>query len=244
MSEFVITHRKLYFGTASGPIAYDLSADLNALSLGSGVEAKDTTRFGQYERTAIPGLRSTRLEMSGLWDADGSDEPDDVIPDSLGVTGSIITVGLEKGAAGERCEFFRASLGEYRKFGRLGEVMGFDLSAFLSNETSVPGFILGNGSVSGTGAGTAYQLGAIASGKYLYAAAHRLTAGGSVTIQIQSDDNSGFTSATTQATITLAPNGASFITPVAGPITDDYWRYNVSALSGGPHTLVTVMGIL
>lgn len=237
----VIYNRKLFVG------GYDLSGDMNAISLAKVVEAKDNTRMNaSAARTAIPGLLQTQFGASGLWDIDAADEPDDVIPGIMGVRGNVITVGLQTGAAGEACEFFRASGGNYRRFGNIGDILGFDLSAFLTNEQSIPGTIIANGSQSGTGNGTAYQVGAVAAGKSLYAALH-VVAGtfGSITVKVQSDNASNFPSATDRVTFTAATQvGAQWVTPVAGAITDDWWRISVSALTGGPMTIVVAIGIL
>ena len=52
-------------------------------------------------------------------------------------------------------------------------------------------------------------------------------------LTIESDDNGSFTSATTRATIgPLTATGGTWVTRVAGAITDDYYRFNVTAITG------------
>lgn len=89
-----------------------------------------------------------------------------------------------------------------------------------------------------SGSGTGRQLGAVASGKSLYAALHVLSATGttpSLTVKVQSDDNGSFTSATDRITFTAATTGnTSQWSSVAGAITDDYWRITYTISGTGP----------
>jgi hypothetical protein len=59
------------------------------------------------------------------------------------------------------------------------------------------------------------------------------SAGTTITVQVQSDDNAGMSSPTTVATIgPITVVGGTWMTPIAGPITDTYYRMNVSAITG------------
>ena len=81
--------------------------------------------------------------------------------------------------------------------------------------------------VTATGNGTGFQIGAVATGLRLCAAVHFLTAGGttpSITVVIESDDNSGFTTPTTRITFNAQTAKGGQFSSVLGPITDDWWR--------------------
>ena len=85
--------------------------------------------------------------------------------------------------------------------------------------------------------GTGRQLGAVAAGKSLYAALHVVEVSGttpSLTVKVQSDDNSGFTSATDLITATAATARTFQWSSVAGAITDDYWRITYTISGTGP----------
>jgi hypothetical protein len=89
--------------------------------------------------------------------------------------------------------------------------------------------------VSATGAlGTGLNLGALSASQYLYATLHVFADAASavsLTVAIQSDDNSGFTTPTTVATVASSGGGGgTWITKVAGPITDTWFRFNVTAI--------------
>jgi hypothetical protein len=65
-------------------------------------------------------------------------------------------------------------------------------------------------------------------------------------VTVQSDDAEGFASPTTRLTFTQkSAIGAEFITPVAGPITDTWWRVSW-AIGGTTPTfgIVACVGIL
>ena len=59
---------------------------------------------------------------------------------------------------------------------------------------------------------------------------------------MQSDDNSGFTSATNRITFTQATGVTSELLSVAGAITDDYWRLSYTIV-GGSFTFAVALGI-
>ena len=98
--------------------------------------------------------------------------------------------------------------------------------------------------VTTTGAkGTGVLLGAVGATQYLYATVHCLTAGTTVTIKIQSDDNAGFTSPTDRITLSaITATGGTWVTRLAGSITDTYYRFNVTAVTG-TFTLAGAIGI-
>jgi len=100
-----------------------------------------------------------------------------------------------------------------------------------------------------SGTGTARQLGAVTSGKSMYAALHVLSATGttpSLTVKVQSDDNSGMTSATDRITFAAADATGDYEwSSVAGAITDDWWRVTWTISGTGPSFLfAVVLGIL
>lgn len=99
---------------------------------------------------------------------------------------------------------------------------------------------------SATGNGTGYQLGALSSSQTLYAALHVLdrTGTASMTLKIQSDDNSGFTSATDRITSFTAATGRGYQWgSVAGAVADDYWRCVYTITGTGTITFGVSAGI-
>lgn len=99
-----------------------------------------------------------------------------------------------------------------------------------------------------TGTGSAQQLGAVGSDQHIYANLHVLSVAGTstptITGSIQSDDNSGFTSATTRGSFAAKTAIGGEALRVAGPFTDTYWRVAWTISGASPSFLFLVsMGI-
>jgi len=93
---------------------------------------------------------------------------------------------------------------------------------------------------------TGQVLGAVGATEYLYAALHvfSVSAADTLDVIIQSD-TVGFSSPTTRVTFTQkAAIGSQYATPVAGAITDTYWRISYTVAGSDPSiSFAVVMGI-
>lgn len=239
------SQRKLWLG------AYNLSTDMQAMTIGSGIEPQDNTVFGDSFRSNFGGLAVPRFESEGLWQA-GTDQVDPVLNTAVGVADTVLTMGAQTGAAGERAYFFRALVADYVPGGPVGELFKFTVSATGSGGgVLIPGTLLHNASVTATGNGTAYQVGAVSSSQFLYAAIHVVTVSGTnptLDVIVKSDDveNFGGTPAT-QITFAQATGITSeYATRVAGAITDDWWRVEHTITGSDTPTFeyIVTIGIL
>lgn len=233
---------------------YDMTSDANSTALTMEYDALDATTFQPGTNTTparvrAAGLESFQLDEAGFWQA-GTGQIDPTAFTALGGTSQVISVsptGLESSVA----YMMRARQFSYETFGNIGELAPFRLSAQSARGTGLAsvGAIRGRvlktkGNVSGTGGlGSVVQIGAVAADQYLYAAVHVFTAGTTITMNLASDDNVGFLSGTTRGTIgPITTTGGTWMTRVAGPITDDYWLLNVTACTG-TFTLACTAGI-
>lgn len=212
---------------------YDFSGDSNKLSLSAEVADLDRTRFrGGGWKSLRGGLKSVTAGLEGLW----SDEPDLEGFGDLGGADRAVTIS-PTGVAGDRAYVFKATKLKYSAFGEVASLTPFTLDMSGSNTT---GLVRGRvaaalGDVSATGQlGSVLNLGAVSSTQYLYAVAHVFgTPGTTITIDVESDDAAGMASPTTRGTLgPLTAAGGTWLARVAGPITDTYWRLNVSAITG------------
>lgn len=240
MSAFVMTDCTVYAG------GYDFTGDTNKISLKADVDDKETTVYGQRSKTRVGGLKDVMFEHSGFWQsAASSGAVDPEAFSNLGVADRVVTVS-PTGAVGETAYFFQGGIFNYELFGQIGDVTPFSLSTKGTNKQGlVRGqFAKAKGLASATGAtGSAVQLGAVGATQYLYAVVHVFSAGTTITLKIQSDDSSGFSSATDVATLSaITAAGGTWVTRVAGPITDDWFRFNVTAITG-TFTLAAAIGI-
>lgn len=230
---------------------WDATGDSRELALSADSTALDATTF----RAAVAadngweitqgGAKKFTGSFNGFWRAATTPAPDAELFTNLGVTGRVLTQGMRE-SEGTVAYLSRIAQISYREFGAYNTLAPFSLNVVGSHN---PGLVRGAlakaaGAVSATGAlGTGIQLGAVGASQFLYATFHLLVAATTITVVVESDDNSGFTTPTTRATIgPLTVAGGTWITPVAGAITDDWWRMRVTAITG-THTVAGAIGI-
>jgi hypothetical protein len=216
--------------------SHDFTVDANEWTAEMEAEALDATTFGSGGwKEHIAGLKSIESSLAGLWEA-GDDSVDSTMFSDLGTANRVHTIGP---AATETsiCYMFQAGRLTYQMFGEIGQVAPFSLTSQGSNGVGVVRGQLAKakGSVSATGAlGSAVQLGEVSASQYLYATLHVFgTPGTTITVKVQSDDNSDFSSATDRITFgPITAAGGTWGTRVAGAITDTHYRMTVSAITG------------
>lgn len=219
MSNTVLFDRRLFFG------GYDLTGDSNSIVFSLEADAVDFTTFEDTFRQRKPGLTSHALQAKGFFNAARADP---ALFGSIGATGQWITVAAENAAApGSRSYFFQAVSGDYSPGGAVGDQNGFDFGA-VGTGRAYRGILLAHETgLFENGVATGYQLGAVSSGQTIACLLHVLSVnapGDEITVTLESDDNAGFTSATTRATFSGFSAIGAELQAAAGAITDDYWR--------------------
>lgn len=188
----------------------------------------------------LGGIRMARARTAGFYDADaietGGLNFDEELFDELGGSQYPLTVSATKTDGGV-AYIGGIKRGSLTMLGDVGAAAPFATEmwgdgVFARGALIHPANVLRTSS----GTGTAVTLGTVATGRSLVAAIHILAvsadASPQLTVVIQRDDNSGFSSATTVASLgPLAAPGSS-LTVVAGPITPDD-RYRVSYTISG-----------
>lgn len=231
MSRFVLLNTVTY---AAG---YDFTADTQKVLLEMEADAVDATTFNSGGWTELlAGLRKTTFDMEGLWEA-GANTVD---PEAFAQFGGTEQVHMlaPAGTEGSTVYAWRAARFKYSLGGKVGEAAPFTLT---SQGSGAQGAVRGalakaKGSVAATGAlGSGLNLGAPTAAQFVYAGLHVFgTPGTTITVQVQSDDNSGFTTPVTRGTIgPVTAAGGTWMTRVAGPfVGETWWRANVSAITG------------
>lgn len=212
----------------------DLTGVANNVTLNAEGEDLDVTTFASGGwRERMGGLKTLNMDLAGFHDASLVDADSF---SALGGTARPHTVGPTR-TEGDVAYLFKAGQFNYEQFGEVGAATPFSLSSMGTNgEGLIRGLRLKvKGNVNATGAtGTGVQLsGGVASGQYLYGIFHVFSAGTTITGVIESDDANNFPSATTRITfgpITVA--GGTWGVRVAGPITDDWYRLRITAVTG------------
>lgn len=205
---------------------YDVTS--NVTELGGTIEKAEveSTTFasaGKRERKA--GIEDSRLDLMTFWDPALIES---VAVPLVGTSNNVLcaTVG---GAQDDVAYFNRGELLMVKSGLPVGEMAKFDTGVATS---SAEGVVRGNlitpkATRTATGNGTGYQAGAVSSTQKVYALAQVFTVTGttpSMTLKIQSDDNSGFTSPTDRITFTAFTAAGFEMQSLAGSISDTYWR--------------------
>ncbi len=235
---------------------FDFTTDTNSAMLTMEAEAKDATamRSGGWTKL-VGGLKKTGYELKGFWQSAASQAVDpQSFPDLGGPVRAVTVAPAEAEPASpasvlapERVYMFEGLKTRYMLFGAIGDVAPFELSVQgASGLGVVQGIMLKKaGTVAGTGqlGSTFDSLGfGVQAGQFLYGTFHVFVPGTTITVQVQSDDNTGFSSATTIATIgPITVSSGTWLPPIPGPITDRYFRYFVSAITG-THTVAAALG--
>jgi hypothetical protein len=214
---------------------FDFTADSNQVSLQLSTTELDNTCFGQTHRSRIAGLRNTAMTANGNWYSATADAPDPHLFANLGTKDRVYTIA-DDSAETSVAYMFQGIQPNYELFGQLDSVTPWALTASGSNKQGcVRGQIAkAKASVSATGAtGSVVELGAVGATQHVYAALHVFSAGTTITVDVESDSASNFPSATSRGTIgPITTAGGTWMTRVAGSITDTFWRFNVTAVTG------------
>lgn len=223
MSKFVLLNCRLY------AVGADLTGASNKIELSSEIGDKETTNYlSAGYKEVIGGLGSAEVSAEGQWEAGDSTKVDDALWARLGGVGPWTTCP-DGAAVGDLAYITQCLTASYALGGAVGDVApwtgkGASSWPLVRGQMAHPA---GTARTS-TGTGTGVQLGAVTAGKRLYAALHVLSVSGttpSITARIESDDNSGFTTPTTQLTFTATgAAGGEALRTTGSVITDNWWR--------------------
>jgi len=228
MAKEVLRNVSMFYG----PLA--LASQTNQLDTGVQAAEVDVTNFGSAGwNEAIAGLASAAWKFDGFWDADAvNSEPDETTFESVGVAGvAASAVKANPPVDGDIAYFLNVLSTHYQYLGQMGEAAKMSL-AMKGTAPMVRGRVLEYVVDSAaTHNGASLQLGAVGATQRLYLAIHVFGVSGTtqtLDVVIQSDDATGFPSATTRITVPQFTGLGTYYTSIAGPITDDWFRTSVT----------------
>ncbi len=242
MGASILRDCKLWVG------GYNLSGDSNRLAYKDEYDKLEIPAFGYAAKRRIAGLPSVAFEQEGWMWSDGTTGPDDALSALRGVTGTPITIGPLTGAAGESGWFSTITLLQLSHGGEVSSPYSFKASGEGNDYPLIHGTILENSAKTSTGSGTVRTLGAVTSTQKIYAALHVLAVSGTNPTLDMTVLSAVTNWGTPTTRITFAQKtavGAQFATPVAGPVTDTYWRaaYTIGGTNSPSFTVAVVVGI-
>lgn len=227
---------------------YRLDPVLRSVSVAGSVDSKDCTVLGDSTRHSKPGLKDVAFVGEGFVDYGAAGAYEAGLFDTHAVLDSITTLLAEGETAGSVAYSVKGVQTELSENGAVGDLFAVKFKAVASGSDLIRGVLaksFAKTPITATGAGSALSLGAVGAAQRLYAVLHvdGITGtGATITVIVESDDNSEFTSPVTRATftaVTLAGGATSQWIEVAGPITDTYYRVSYTVAG----TLPSINGI-
>ncbi|MGQ4358864.1 hypothetical protein [Streptomyces sp. SAS_272] len=224
MSKTILTNVRTF------ALGVDLTSQSNKVELSAEFEDKDTTNYasaGWHE--CIAGLGSAELSAEGQWEAGDATKIDDASWAQLGSVGPWSISANNAAAVGDLAYLVSALRSSYTLFDAVGEVAPWSGTAKSSWPLVRGQFAHPPGTArTSTGTGTGLNVGAVTTGKRLYAALHVLSATGttpSITARVESSADNTFASPTTRLTFAAAAAaGGQALRTDGTAITDAWWR--------------------
>jgi len=237
MGKQVLKNIRLYAG------AFSLHSETNNAALQRRLEVVDASTFGVSSREKASALHDWSASYQGFVDYDTTTVQAQLDDDQA--AGNLVTVsfgGVSAAPVGSIGYAGRALHAEVSRFGQLAQMAPFTLNVQGSGRL-VPGTVMENAAIVATGNGAGAQLGAVSAAQKAYCALHCVAFDGtSLDINVESDDNAGFTTAVVRGSFAQLTDVGSEWLEISGPITDDYWRLDYT-LVGTSATIFAVMGI-
>ena len=240
-----MARQKLFDNTilaGNASVCIDLSGNANSMSFDAPYETTDTTSFADLVRKREALLHDSSFEI-GI-QADAAEQPRADL-ESLQSDPDGLWSWIESNASMAEQDyglFVQALQTNLQRVAQMDGILTLNVSGDGNGHLIVGQVMQEDETLSATGQSTGFQFGALSAGETLRAAMFVLTAtAGTLDMTIESDDNSGFTSATTRMTFSQFSAVGTEQQTVAGAITDDWWRVNYT-IATGPFVAVVLMG--
>jgi hypothetical protein len=229
----------------------DLSADGNAIELEETYEMLNKTNLTNSFNCFRPGLPEGKWSYKGFT-AFGIGSIEETLKNRRDLATGIPVIVAKTAALGSRAHFFSAAQGPLSMIqGPVGQILGFTVegtfgrSGAASSAGLISGPVLEPGVVSRViaGSSTPVAMPGPVVGRSLWATVHLVAfVGTTITFKIQSAALVGFGSPTDRFTQVLTAVGGAIPTPVAGPITDGFYRADWSGTFTS-FTAVVIVGV-
>ena len=232
---------------------YEITTDLQNIALDGGTNLQDQTVLLDTTEHMLSGTKTVGFAANGFFQHDGTSAINDILTAAQGTQDVLITVAPTNSGAENEVAFSFQSV--QSALGRLGATVG-DMAPVSVDASGSAGPLVGGrilqpatSAASATGNSTGIQIATTAATESGFASMHVIAATGTdptLDVIVQSDDNSGFSSANNRITFTQATGTTTERLSVAGAITpDDYWRvnYTIGGTNTPTFTFIVTFGI-
>lgn len=224
MAVYAVTSPDIYIGQQ------DLSGDLSQITGTITINPLDVTTFGSggwHQR--IAGLRDVDMSGEGFLNLGTGNVEEFLYTTSLAAV-NVVTISETTGAEGEHADLFKALHVNFEEPEKVGDAAVFKMG-FKGASQVARGIILTSKTASTTSSasGTISSSQAVmATASKLYATLHVFSASGTnptLQVSVLSATTSGFGASTSRIAFATATTAtAAWGTPLAGPITDQFYR--------------------
>lgn len=238
MSSYVNQGADIYFN------GYRVEGYAKSAEVKIDVESQDKTTIGDTDRTFAPGLNVIEFGIEGYDDyavTTGMDYRYNLV-DGATNNSIIITECPQGNTAGNPSITGQFNMATYNKYQSLGDMVKFTINAKASGTLWFKGTVMeGDRAVSGSGNGTALQLGAVSATQTMNSALHVTQAGTNLVVLIKNAATQGGSYTTRITHTTMSAVGAE-IKSSASSLSDTWWRVDWT-LAGGNSTFSVCLGI-
>ena len=226
---------------------YDLSGTLNNIDLKASKAELKNDRFGDVAECFEQGIESVKPMLKGFMDYTATGVDAILYPRiKTDTTTWPLTIcppyapAATPGADGNICYTIVGKQFALETGAAHGELLPYSLTSNIASTANAAALYrqtiaLPKTTYASTTSGTAIQLGVLAATQKIVATFQVFAiTGGSWVVTIESDDNSGFSSATTRGTFTAITTAANRqVVEVNGAVaTDNYWRLTLTKTGG------------
>lgn len=231
----------------------DITNFSGMIDTGGQVAMQDAPHFGSKGyMIRVPGLKSYQTAIGGNADYGSATAVSNVFKTStVGTQYAVSALPTGGATAGDPATFTRGRLDSFKSpTGNVGALAGFAMN-ITSDTAQIDGMVLQPlAAQTTTGTGTITAMTPPTATQKLYAALHVTSVSGTnptLDVVVQSAALVGFGSPTDRITFTTATTtGYQWATPVAGAITNGYWRvsYTISGTDTPTFSFAVVVGVL
>lgn len=221
MATFSMTDVQVFAG------AYDLQAQANSVTLDQTVDDLDATTFGSAGVKAhAAGLKDFTAQVEGFTDPLVTGQQFA----SLGGADVILTVSPTATAGAASYQAKGGLLSAFSETESLGELRKFSLNLSGRNPRGIvrSTILRAHSAATAGGTGTGYLIGTASAAQTVTSSVHLTALSGTatptLTVTVQRDDNTGFTSPVTLHTHTALTAIGANVAETAGAQTDSYYR--------------------
>lgn len=240
MAQLILSNAKVFADQ------YDVSGYLNQGEIQKASDIHDTTPFGASEHRFTPGLQGGNWSLQGFTEFGTTPAKIEKIMHTLkGVRDEPLTIVPEGPTIGNVAVFLPAAFHGFDFGAPHGNPNTFTWNGGTSKWQPISGFIdeVNTTARTATGNSPGQALGAVAANQFLYAAVHVSAGTGTMDLIVESETGGAFGSPTTVITFPQFTGAGAHIMRVAGPLTDDNFRFKWTLASSPSFTFAAVFGI-